>query len=120
MAQKGTQAMKMILAILRPERLLEVEGALYDIGVSGLTVTEGRGAGNQEGYIECYRGFEYKIGMMAKSRIEVAVRDDQVEEAVQVIRNAAATGEIGDGKIFVYALDSCTRVRTGEIGEASL
>ena len=120
MVQKGEQAMKMILAILRPERLVEVEGALYDMGVSGLTVTEGRGAGNQEGYIECYRGFEYKIGMVVKARIEVAVRDDQVEEAVQVIRNAASTGEIGDGKIFVYALDSCTRVRTGEIGEASL
>jgi len=118
--QKGKQSMKMILAILRPERLVEVEGALCDMGVSGLTVTEGRGAGNQEGYIECYRGFEYKIGMMAKARIEVAVRDDQVKETVQVIRNAASTGEIGDGKIFVYALDSCTRVRTGEIGEASL
>jgi nitrogen regulatory protein PII len=112
--------MKMILAILRPERLDEVQSALMDVGVSGLTVTEGRGAGNQEGHIECFRGFEYKVGMMAKIRIEVAVRDDRVEEAVQVIRNAASTGEIGDGKIFVYGLDSCTRVRTGEIGEASI
>jgi nitrogen regulatory protein PII len=112
--------MKMILAILRPERLIEVQTALMDIGVSGFTVTEGRGAGSQEGYIECFRGYEYKIGMMAKVRIEVAVRDDQAEEAVQVIRDAASTGAIGDGKIFVYALDSCTRVRTGEIGEASV
>ena len=118
--RKGMRAMKMILAILRPERLEEVQAALTDVGVAGLTVTEGRGAGTQEGHIECYRGFEYRIGMMAKVRIEVAVRDDQVEEAVRVIRNAASTGEIGDGKIFVYALDSCTRVRTGEIGEASI
>ena len=110
----------MILAILRPERLTQVQNALTDIGVLGLTVTEGRGAGNQEGYIESYRGLQYKIGMMAKVRIEVAVRDDQVKEAVTVIRDAASTGKIGDGKIFVYALDSCTRVRTGEIGEASV
>jgi len=112
--------MKMILAIIRPERLEEVKAALMDLGVSGLTATEGRGAGNQEGYIECYRGFQYKIGMLVKVRIEVAVRDDLVEAAVQVIRKAASTGEIGDGKIFVYSLDSCTRVRTGEIGEASI
>jgi nitrogen regulatory protein PII len=112
--------MKMILAIVRPERLEEVKAALIDIGVSGLTVTEGRGAGSQEGYIESYRGFQYKIGLLVKIRIEVAVRDDLVEAAVQVIRNAASTGEIGDGKIFVYALDSCTRVRTGEMGEASI
>jgi nitrogen regulatory protein PII len=112
--------MKMILAILRPECLQEVQAALIDIGVSGLTVTEGRGAGNQEGYIECYRGFQYKKTMMAKIRIEVAVGDDRVDEAVELIRNAASTGEVGDGKIFVYALDSCTRVRTGEIGEASI
>ena len=112
--------MKMILAVLRPERLTQVQNALTDIGVLGLTVTEGRGAGNQEGHIECYRGFQYKIGMIAKARIEVAVKDDQVEEAVKVIRSAASTGKIGDGKIFVYALDSCTRVRTGERGEASV
>jgi nitrogen regulatory protein PII len=112
--------MKMILAVLRPESLAPVQNALIDIGVLGLTATEGHGAGNQEGYIESYRGFRYKIGMMAKIRIEVAVRDDQVEEVVSVIRGAASTGRIGDGKIFVYTLDSCTRVRTGEIEEAAI
>ena len=112
--------MKMVLAILRPERLQEVQAALMEIGVSGFTITEGRGAGSQEGYIECYRGFEHRVGMTAKVRIEVAVSDDQAEEVVEVMRSAASTGEVGDGKIFVYALDSCTRIRTGEIGEASI
>ena len=88
--------------------------------MEGLTVTEGRGTGNEEGYIECYRGLQYKIPMVAKNRIEIVVRDDQAEEAVQVIRRSASTGKISDGKIFVYALDGCTRVRTGETDEASV
>ena len=112
--------MKMILAILRPECLIQVQNELINIGVEGLTVTEGRGTGNEEGYIECYRGLQYKIPMVAKTRIEIVVRDDQAEEAVQVIRRSASTGKISDGKIFVYALDGCTRVRTGETDEASV
>ena len=98
--------MKMILAILRPECLIQVQNELINIGVEGLTVTEGRGTGNEEGYIECYRGLQYKIPMVAKTRIE--------------IRRSASTGKISDGKIFVYALDGCTRVRTGETDEASV
>lgn len=112
--------MKMILAIVRPDRLEEVKAALGDIGVSGMMVTEGRGLGNQEGYVQRYRGFEYNAKMAVKARIEIAVPDDQSAEVVQAIRKAALTGEVGDGKIFVYALDSCVRVRTGEIGEASI
>jgi nitrogen regulatory protein PII len=111
--------MKMILAIIRPERLQEIQDALVDAGFSGFTVTEGRGLGNEE-CIRSYRGTKYKIGSQVKARIEVAVPDDQADEAVEVIRDAAFTGETGDGKIFVYSLDSCTRVRTGEIGEASV
>jgi nitrogen regulatory protein PII len=112
--------MKMILAIIRPDRLEEVKTALADIGVSGMMVTEGRGLGNQNGHVERYRGFEYKVKMPAKVRIEIAVHDDQCDEVVLAIRRAALTGEVGDGKIFVYALDSCIRVRTGEVGEASI
>ena len=112
--------MKMILAILRPDRLADIKAALLDTGVSGMLVTEGRGVGNQKGHVERYRGFEYNVKMPVKVRIEVAVPDDQSDEVVQAIRKAALTGEVGDGKIFVYALDSCVRVRTGEIGEASV
>jgi nitrogen regulatory protein PII len=112
--------MKMILAILRPECLIQVQNELINIGVEGLTVTEGRGSGSEDGYIECYRGMHYKIAMVAKTRVEIVVRDDQAEEAVRVIRRAASTGKRGDGKIFVYTLDSCTRVRTGETDEASV
>lgn len=112
--------MKMILAIVRPDRLEEVKAAMMEIGVTGMMVTEGRGLGNQEGHIERYRGFEYNVNMPAKVRIEIAVPDDQSDEVVQALRKAALTGEVGDGKIFVYGLDSCVRVRTGEIGEASV
>ncbi len=112
--------MKMILAIVRPDRLEEVKAALVDIGVSGMMVTEGRGLGNQEGSVQRYRGFEYKVNMPVKVRIEIAVPDEQADEVVRAIQKAALTGEIGDGKIFVYALDTCLRVRTGEIGEASI
>jgi len=111
--------MKMILAILRPDRMAETKTALLDIGVSGMLVTEGRGVGTHEGHVERYRGFEYKVEP-TKMRIEMAVPDDQSDEVVEAIRKAAFTGEIGDGKIFVYALDSCVRVRTGEIEEASV
>ncbi len=112
--------MKMILAIVRPDRLEEVKAALAGIGVSGMMVTEGRGVGNQEVQVQRYRGFEYNVKMPVKVSIEIAVSDDQSDEVVEAIRKAALTGEVGDGKIFVYALDTCLRVRTGEIGEASI
>ena len=112
--------MRMVLAIIRPDRLEEVKAALLHIGISGMTVTEVRGTGNQEGHVERYRGLEYRIGMLEKIRLEIAVSDEQSDEVVQAIRKAACTGEVGDGKIFVYALDDCVRVRTGEIGEAAI
>lgn len=112
--------MKMIYAIVRPHRLQDVKEALADVGVVGLTVTDVRGAGRQKGQVERYRGSEYSIDLLAKIKIEVAVLDDQCEEVIQAIRKAAYTGEIGDGKIFIMALEDSIRVRTGERGEDSL
>jgi len=112
--------MKLILSIIRPYCLQEVKEALSEIGVAGLTVTDVRGSGRQRGQVERYRGSEYSIDLLAKCRVEVAVADDQCEEAVKAIRNAAYTGEIGDGKIFILPLDDSMRIRTGERGEDSL
>ena len=112
--------MKLILAIIRPHRLQDVKEALADIGVVGLTVTDVRGAGRQKGQVERYRGSEYSIDLLAKCKIEVAVFDDQCEEALQAIRKSAYTGEIGDGKIFILPLEDSMRIRTGERGEDSL
>lgn len=112
--------MKMILAIVRPDRLEHIQKALNDIGVSGMMVTEGLGLGDQEGRLERYRGFEYSVKMLAKIRIEIAVPDYQSDEVIDAIRKSAYTGSIGDGKIFVYALEESVRVRTGEMREAAL
>jgi nitrogen regulatory protein P-II 2 len=112
--------MKLILAVIRPHRLQDVKASLSEIGVAGLTVTDVRGAGRQKGQVERYRGSEYSIDLLAKCKIEVAVADDQCEEAVQAIRKAAYTGEIGDGKIFIISLEDTMRIRTGERGEDSL
>lgn len=112
--------MKMIFAIIRPHRLQEVKEALADVGVVGMTVTDVRGAGRQKGQVERYRGSEYSIDLLAKIKIEVAVLDEQCEEVVQAIRSSAYTGEIGDGKIFIFSLEDSVRVRTGERGEDSL
>jgi nitrogen regulatory protein PII len=112
--------MKLILAIIRPHRLQDVKEALSDIGVAGLTVSDVRGAGRQKGQVERYRGSEYSIDLLAKCKLEVAVPDEQVEEAVRAIRKAAYTGEIGDGKIFLLSLEDSMRIRTGERGEDSL
>ncbi|MGD0100821.1 MAG: P-II family nitrogen regulator [Acidobacteriota bacterium] len=112
--------MKLILAVIRPHRLQEVKEALSAIGVAGLTVTDVRGAGRQKGQVERYRGSEYSIDLLAKSKIEVAVAEDQCEEAVQAIRKGAYTGEIGDGKVFILPLEDSMRIRTGERGEDSL
>jgi nitrogen regulatory protein PII len=108
------------LAVIRPHRLQEVKEALSAIGVAGLTVTDVRGAGRQKGQVERYRGSEYSIDLLAKSKIEVAVAEDQCEEAVQAIRKGAYTGEIGDGKVFILPLEDSMRIRTGERGEDSL
>jgi len=112
--------MKLIMAVIRPHRLQEVKEALSKIGVAGLTVTDVRGAGKQKGQVERYRGSEYSIDLLAKCRVEVATPDNQCEEAVQAIRKAAYTGEIGDGKIFIITLEDAMRIRTGERGEDSL
>jgi nitrogen regulatory protein PII len=112
--------MKMILAIIRPHHIQEVRDALSKIGLAGLTVTDVRGAGRQKGQIERYRGSEYNIDLLAKCQIEVAVTNNQCEEAVQAIRQGAFTGEIGDGKIFILPLEDAMRIRTGERGEDSL
>jgi nitrogen regulatory protein PII len=112
--------MKMIMAVIRPHKLQEVKEALSKIGVAGLTVTDVRGAGKQKGQVERYRGSEYSIDLLAKCRVEVATTDHQCEEAVQAIRKAAYTGEIGDGKIFIVTLEDAMRIRTGERGEDSL
>jgi nitrogen regulatory protein PII len=116
----GVAAMKMILAIIRPHHVQAVKDALSEIGVVGLTVTDVRGAGRQKGQVERYRGSEYNIDLLPKCQLEVAVLDNQCEEAVQAIRKGAFTGEIGDGKIFVLPLEDSMRIRTGERGEDSL
>jgi nitrogen regulatory protein PII len=112
--------MKLIWAIIRPHRLQDVKEALSEIGVAGLTVSDVRGAGRQKGQVERYRGSEYSIDLLAKCKLEVAVPNELVEEAVQAIRKSAYTGEIGDGKVFLLPLEDSMRIRTGERGEDSL
>jgi nitrogen regulatory protein PII len=117
---KGFHAMKMISAIIRPHRLERVKKSLEKIGVAGLTITDVRGAGRQKGQVERYRNSEYSLDLISKMRLEVAVTDGQCAEAVTTIRESAHTGEIGDGKIFIYPLEDAVRIRTGESGEDSL
>lgn len=106
--------MKMIVAIIKPFRLDAVREALADVGVQGMTVTEVRGFGRQKGHTELYRGAEYVVDLLPKIKVEAAVAPDKVDAAVEAITKAAKTGQIGDGKIFVYDLDQAVRIRTGE------
>ncbi len=106
--------MKIIMAIIKPFKLDEVRDALTGVGVQGLTVTEVKGYGRQKGHTEIYRGAEYAVSFLPKLKIEVAVPLDQVDKVVEAISSAAKTGQIGDGKIFVFALDHVVRIRTGE------
>ena len=106
--------MKIVMAIIKPFKLEEVRDALTSIGVHGLTVTEVKGYGRQKGHTEIYRGAEYAVSFLPKIKIEVAVNSDVVDKVVDAIVAAARTGQIGDGKIFVYGLDSTVRIRTGE------
>ena len=106
--------MKLIEAIIKPFKLDEVREALTGIGVQGLTVTEARGFGLQKGQKEIYRGAEYEISFLPKLRLEVVVNDDMAEQVLDTIRNSAATGQIGDGKIFVFDVQKTVRIRTGE------
>jgi len=106
--------MKMVMVIVKPFKLDEVREALTATGIQGLTVTEVKGYGRQKGHTEIYRGAEYAVSFLPKIKIEVAVAADMVDRAVEAIANSARTGQIGDGKIFVYGLDQAVRIRTGE------
>jgi nitrogen regulatory protein P-II 2 len=112
--------MKMITAVIKPFKLDEVREALSGIGVSGITVTEVKGFGRQKGHTELYRGAEYVVDFLPKVKVEAAVGDELVERAIEAIENAARTGKIGDGKIFVTSLEQVVRIRTGETGKDAL
>lgn len=112
--------MKLIMAIIKPHKLEELRDALTRLGVHGLTVTEAKGYGRQRGHTEIYRGAEYTVNFVPKVRIEVAVSDSQVDQVAEAIVAAAKTGQIGDGKVFVYNLDHAIRIRTGEVGDDAL
>jgi nitrogen regulatory protein P-II 2 len=111
---------KLIMAIIKPHRLEAIRDALTRIGVHGLTVTEAKGYGRQRGHTEIYRGAEYTVNFVPKVKIEVAVSSDQVDKVTEAIVGAAKTGEIGDGKVFVFGLDQAIRIRTGEFGNDAL
>ncbi len=108
--------MKLITAIIKPFKLDDVREALSDIGISGVTVTEVKGFGRQKGHTELYRGAEYVVDFLPKVKMEIAVVEDMLAQAIEVIVNAANTGKIGDGKIFVTNLEQVIRIRTGETG----
>ena len=112
--------MKLITAIIKPFRLDDVRNALSEVGVAGMTVTEVKGFGRQRGHTELYRGAEYVVDFLPKSKIEIAVDDDLAERAIEAITNAARTGKVGDGKIFVTDLEHALRIRTGESGDNAL
>jgi len=112
--------MKKIEAIIRPFRLDDVREALGEIGVKGMTLTEVKGYGRQKGHTELYRGSEYQIDFLPKIKLEVIVADGLVDKVVDTIMKAAKTGQVGDGKIFVYPVEDAIRVRTGESGEDAL
>ena len=112
--------MKQITAIIKPFKLDEVREALADVGVTGLTVTEVKGFGRQKGHTELYRGAEYVVDFLPKIKVEAVVPDSLTDRAIEAITKAARTGKIGDGKIFVRAVEQVVRIRTGEEGEAAV
>jgi nitrogen regulatory protein PII len=112
--------MKMITAIIKPFKLDDVRDAIAEIGIQGMTVTEVRGFGRQKGHTELYRGAEYVVDFLPKLKLEVAVPDDRVDAVVEAIADSAASGRIGDGKIFVSPLEQAVRIRTGEEGDEAL
>ena len=112
--------MKKIEAIIKPFKLDEVKDALHEIGLQGMTVVEVKGFGRQKGHTELYRGAEYVIDFLPKAKIEIAIADELVDQAIEAICKAANTGQIGDGKIFVTALEQSIRIRTGETGNEAL
>ena len=112
--------MKKIEAIIKPFKLDEVKEALHEIGIKGITVTEAKGFGRQKGHTELYRGAEYVVDFLPKVKIEIVLEDSMVEKAIEAIQQAAHTGRIGDGKIFVSAIEESIRIRTGERGAAAV
>ena len=112
--------MKLITAIIKPFKLDDVRQAVVDMGVHGVTVTEVKGYGRQRGHTELYRGAEYVVDFLPKTKLEIAVTDDIAEQVIEAITNVARTGKIGDGKIFVTQLDEVIRIRTGETGSEAV
>ncbi len=112
--------MKKVEAIIKPFKLDDVKEALHELGIKGLTVTEAKGFGRQKGHTELYRGAEYVVDFLPKVKIEVVVEDSLLERALDAIQNAAHTGRIGDGKIFVSNIDTVIRIRTGETGSLAI
>ena len=112
--------MKLVIAIIKPAKLEDVREALIEVGIQGLTASEVSGFGRQKGHTEIYRGAEYAISFVPKSKIEVAVADNQADAVVEAIRTSAGSGNIGDGKIFVLDMDQAVRIRTGETGDEAL
>ena len=112
--------MKLITAIIKPHKVDETRQALNDIGVAGMTVTEVKGFGRQKGHTEMYRGAEYVVDFLPKAKIEIAIVEEDVDKCIDAIRKAAATGKVGDGKIFITSLEEAVRVRSGERGTDAL
>jgi nitrogen regulatory protein PII len=112
--------MKLVTAIIKPFRLDDVRNALAEVGVNGMTVSEVKGFGRQRGHTELYRGAEYVVDFLPKVKVEAAVADDLVERVIEVITDAARTGKVGDGKIFVAPLEQAIRIRTGETDDSAL
>jgi len=112
--------MKMISAVIKHFKLDEVRDALVKAGVEGMTIVEVKGFGKQKGHVEVYRGAKFEVNLLPKVKLEIGVRDEMVEEILGIIIGAARTGEIGDGKIFVYNVENVVRIRTGEKGEEAL
>jgi nitrogen regulatory protein P-II 2 len=112
--------MQLVTAIIKPFKLDEVREALAEVGVTGITVTEVKGFGRQKGHTELYRGAEYVVDLLPKIKIETAVADAMAEQVVEAIVSSAATGKIGDGKVFVTRLEEVVRIRTGETGEQAV
>jgi len=112
--------MKLVTAIIKPFRLDDVRNALSEVGVNGMTVTEVKGFGRQRGHTELYRGAEYVVDFLPKSKIEIAVSDELAEQAIEAIVSSARTGKVGDGKIFVSEIEQTIRIRTGDTGDSAL
>jgi len=114
------EKMKLVMAVIKPFKLENVREALTPLGVEGMTISEVKGFGRQKGQAEIYRGAEYAVNFLPKVKIEVAVKDDVVDDVIEAIIKSAETGKIGDGKIFVYSLDKAVRIRTGETDAEAL